>query len=559
MRKKTAATHTKEPTPDKESALNKTVTLVIHGTFANAADWWRLGSKGQVTFADRLERKLARRGLKGTVWKSALREGFDYSSFSWSGGNRHRDRLAGARRLSSSLNQLAEREQATPAEPLTVNFVAHSHGGNVVLEALRHLKPNVRVGRIAMLGTPLVTVRPAFRIARFIFSTILLALLFLCLMLVFIELGSVLFTGHFFEAEGPVVKEGKVVLETVRGGSFLLIFIPVLLAYGWIFWMFGNLLDVTWRVICRLLQPLAWLRGKSSSLVYGPSPGNLETCLGKNPILLLTTHNDEADVLLQVTSSPARLYREYVQTKFSKTGRTLEFIFLRPFVLGVFLKAVEMFLEVYSLGFSMWRTLVRDYEVGTPSEQPYYPANLLVHERLDVRPKGQARALQDAKRGDNPENSAVLPSTLRLSLEEVAVEIKEQIQLRHSAYYDDDVVISRVAEFLTGAEVKESVTARPASIRPTPEFWEGLLVANVVLLTIYLWISAAREIPDAFMALFILFSGYVLPFIALAICLLFYFVARRRWPSRLWRWFWILWAIFGLLILISAVGTHLVS
>ena len=138
--------------------MNRAVTLVVHGTYAAQAKWWRLGTNGEATFADRLEDELSRRGLSGTVWKPALAEGLDYSSFAWSGRNRHRHRIRGASGLSSSLNELAQRVAATPSEPLTVNFVAHSHGGNVVLEALRHLRPNVRVGRIALLGTPLVVV-----------------------------------------------------------------------------------------------------------------------------------------------------------------------------------------------------------------------------------------------------------------------------------------------------------------------------------------------------------------------------------------------------------------
>ena len=117
--------------------MNKTVTLVIHGTFAGQATWWRLGGEGHATFADRLEGQLSRRGLSGTVWKPALVEDLDYPSFSWSGLNRHRERMRGARRLCSSLNELAQRVRATASAPLTVNVVAHSHGGNVVLEAIR--------------------------------------------------------------------------------------------------------------------------------------------------------------------------------------------------------------------------------------------------------------------------------------------------------------------------------------------------------------------------------------------------------------------------------------
>jgi len=104
--------------------------------------------------------------------------------------------VEGARQLSSSLNELAQYAQATPDDPLTVNFVAHSHGGNVVLEALLHLNTNVRVGRLALLGTPLVTVRPAFGIARLI-SSVVLPLFFFSPIYTLIQLGKTILVGHF--------------------------------------------------------------------------------------------------------------------------------------------------------------------------------------------------------------------------------------------------------------------------------------------------------------------------------------------------------------------------
>lgn len=55
---------------------------------------------------------------------------------------------------------------ASASSPLHINLIAHSHGGNVALEALRHLKNTVRVQRLACLGTPLISFRPALRIVR---------------------------------------------------------------------------------------------------------------------------------------------------------------------------------------------------------------------------------------------------------------------------------------------------------------------------------------------------------------------------------------------------------
>jgi hypothetical protein len=444
--------------------VSKTLTLVIHGTFAGQAKWWRLGSDGHETFADRLEEELSRRGLSGSVWKPALLvEGFDYSSFSWSGLNRHRDRIGGARRLSSSLNQFAQSVQATSNAPLTVNFVAHSHGGNVVLEALRHLKTNVQVGRVALLGTPLVTVRPAFRIARFVFSLVLLALLFLFLIYELTEVGSLIIFRQLFET--------KMGSHDHLPPWFFVLAPFALIPYGWMFWAIGNLLDVVWRTIWRVGQPITWLRGKARTLVYGPSPRTLATILGGRPILSLTSYNDEADLLLQIGSAPARLYREYVATEFSKPGRVLEFVFLRPFVLGAFLKAIGMLLQVLSLGFSGWRALVQDFEVASVVGQPYYPAHLLVQKRLDLRPRtGTPPELVHNPMAHNGgiESSAVPEHGLLVSLQEVTEELRRQIQLRHSAYYEDDATIVRVAEFLTGDEVTGNSTTHPATTSPCP-------------------------------------------------------------------------------------------
>lgn len=536
--------------------MTKTVTLVIHGTFASHATWWRLGGDGATTFADRLEAELSRHGLAGTVWKPALAEGFDYASFSWSGLNRHRDRLHGARRLSDSLNTLAQRSQATAEAPLTVNLVAHSHGGNVVLEALRHLTPNVRIGRVVLLGTPLVTVKPAFRVARFVLATILAALLFLFLMFMLIELGSYVFTGHALEAERLVERGGEFVRETSSDGLGWWV-IPTLVAYGWVFWLLGNLLDVAWRVVCRVFEPIAWLRGRSRSLVYGPAPRRLAAILDGQPVLLLTTRNDEADLLLQVGSGPARLYTEYVATKFSLVGRAFEFIFLRPFVFGVFLKLSELFLEVLSLGMSVWRASLQDFEVAPLAQRPYYPAHLLVQEALDVRPKAVTSKSSSADPAAQAEHrtasGALLSRGLTFSLQEVTEELTRQIQLRHSTYYEDDTVTARVAAFLTGAEAKVA-PATPRPVLPPPsEFWELLLAANVALVALYAWAAEPPPMPPALMSTVVFLMAYFLPFGALGLGLAVYFPLRRKLPEKLGRTFWILWAIGALMILITAI------
>ena len=123
-------------------------------------------------FADQLEDALARRGLAGTVWRPAAAVGLSPEAFAWSGDNSHAARVAGSRRLADALRETAKRLGATRETPLAVNAVAHSHGGNVALEAVRCLAdaPEVRFRRLVCLGTPLIEFRASLRPFRFLLA-----------------------------------------------------------------------------------------------------------------------------------------------------------------------------------------------------------------------------------------------------------------------------------------------------------------------------------------------------------------------------------------------------
>ncbi|UCF20649.1 MAG: hypothetical protein JSU87_04355, partial [Gemmatimonadota bacterium] len=126
-----------------------------------------------------------------------------------------------------------------------------------------------------------------------------------------------------------------------------------------------------------------------------------------------------------------------------------------PFVLGVFLKAIEMLLEVVSLGFSAWKTLFLDYDVAPAAERPYYRPQLLTRRVIDIRPAVDSAIARLSQQPELDQSRRPTPDqrrSLRFSLEEVSGEIRRQIQLRHSAYYDSDEVISQVAGYLAGGE-----------------------------------------------------------------------------------------------------------
>lgn len=108
------------------------MVVVVHGTFASQAGWWRWPSP----FTRYLD------GVTGGgVYKA-------HDFFMWSGGWRDADRRAGAAALETWV-------QTHPAPDLTI--VAHSHGGNVAMLATRR---GVTINRLILLGTPIRTDYP---------------------------------------------------------------------------------------------------------------------------------------------------------------------------------------------------------------------------------------------------------------------------------------------------------------------------------------------------------------------------------------------------------------
>jgi pimeloyl-ACP methyl ester carboxylesterase len=406
----------------------RTLTLVLHGTFAAKESWWRLGGSGQPSFADRLENALTARGLQGTVWKPALDAGLTYDTFAWSGRNLHRERVAGATRIASALRDLASRTAATPGDPITLNLIAHSHGGNVALEVLSRLPESVRVGRVVFLGTPLIYSRPVFRVARFL---VIVGLLTMTALGVVAALLVLLFTDQasFYEKL-----------------TYLGYVLAYVIAVGWLAWLFAAGVDL-------LARMFRWPRRSAhGSHAYGPKAGTLRSVLGRRPVVLFTSHHDEADLMLQLSVAPRRAYEEWVRG-WGMFRRLLEFVFLRPFVIGVVFKITEVALERGALGFSLWKVLWNDYEMENLERRRAYPEELF--ERHDVTPFLAAALRAEEKHAPNlmPEGlDAGLHGVerhthnFRRTLAEVFANIREQIRLRHSAYYKADEIVKRLAE-----------------------------------------------------------------------------------------------------------------
>lgn len=421
--------------------------MIVHGTFAAALRWWRPGSAESPTFADRLEGALARRGLADTVWKPALALGWSPDAFAWSGRNRHEDRVVGGRTLAIQLNALAETLDAGDGDPLVVNFVAHSHGGNVVLEALPRLAPIVRPGRVVLLGTPLLTFRPTLRIVR---AAVALLLAFVVVSLFVFVVGSVLIPGLF---DWMCALLGLCTTESGLGtGWLLLLAAAMVMAYGWIFVIVGWVVDLAWRV---LLFPLTALGKNRPGEVYGPPKRILAALLGGRRIALFTSHQDEADVILEMSTAPRRLYTEWVARKWGSEVKVVERIALRPVVVGLLLRVAEVVAERYMLGFPWLRVLFFDHEMADLDRGREYPPTLV--ERVDVSLELR-RALQAhpptvpiwwpvpvpaAEKLDGDARRAV---TMREGLRILTRDLFRQVKPVHSEYYESDEVVERIAD-----------------------------------------------------------------------------------------------------------------
>lgn len=430
------------------------VTVIVHGTFAAEQRWWRLGGQGEPTFADRLEVALSESGVSGSVWRPVLEVGLGYDDFRWSGENRHRARVAGGRKLARSLDRMAQAARATPRAPLAVNLVAHSHGGNVALEALRHLSDAVRPISLVMLGTPLLRRRAAMRMVRVLLGLALLAAVISLVVFAFAQLLG------FFGDRGPGPWR-------LLGAAAL-----VVLSAGWLLLLAGDLVDALLRP---LIMSVGHLSGHGGEQAYGPTRRQLARLMATCPVVMFTSHQDEADLLLQLGSAPRRLYREWVHERWSWPGRLVELVFVRPWVEGLGLRVLSVFLERFVLGFSWPSLLFWDYEMADLDRGDAYPAGLLrrvdVTEHLldDLRERqgraGGGSVLPVVREVEGVRGVARRSATLRSTLMEVARGIERQVRLRHSGYYTSQEVVSAVAAVLSESSAAWAAASRATGTR----------------------------------------------------------------------------------------------
>ena len=136
------------PNPPSQPIPTKTEpVLLVHGTSANRKHegnpgWWQPQSE----FCGRLESLLAAEGSSARIAATP---------FAWTGANSELARLEAGRALSQRLAALEVDKTIH-----RYHLIGHSHGGNVILNALRSLETSPRkLGRVIFMGTPVLTFR----------------------------------------------------------------------------------------------------------------------------------------------------------------------------------------------------------------------------------------------------------------------------------------------------------------------------------------------------------------------------------------------------------------
>ena len=127
----------------------KETVIVVHGTFSGkrtdgSASWYAPGE----SFCQQLDAALANAQSSARCWQH-LQPGEEY--FHWDGRNDWMSRRNATARLRQLLLRLH-------AEKWRVHLVGHSHGGNVIIDAITDDEGRVERwfrGRVALLGTPL--------------------------------------------------------------------------------------------------------------------------------------------------------------------------------------------------------------------------------------------------------------------------------------------------------------------------------------------------------------------------------------------------------------------
>lgn len=405
----------------------KHVVTLVHGTFARGAAWCRPDSKLCAALTSEVE------------------GGVHFRVFEWSGKNTNSARLAAARELQSFLRD------GFAMNPTSLHhIVAHSHGGNIALYALRGLPAsNVRVVTFA---TPFIQATP--RLLRDHVDAVARMLPILIGTLVtacFIFLVSAL-SGDWFGEIGRMVCWAMVVATVLFAVWFFNPLIP-----------FGEELLSTWlsgTFLTKLQERQADTIEKMSALAMPDLPMlavyaskdearkalRLVDRIGESPFVILKVLSLGAG--LMAAAMPVLSYLRPLHDLLSKGSE--EFRTMAGIVLAIVVGLPILFLisHVPTLIFSLsrrvgyWDDSALDYLLTRLFVSPV-PAL--------VRSGAETKQLQDA--------SVHRARSYDLSRRHIG------LALRHSVIYEDERVISDVACWISTGTFPDQAVAFEEALR----------------------------------------------------------------------------------------------
>lgn len=161
-----------------------TLVILVHGTFAKNAPW----TKENSFFSGKL--------------KEHTQEDYDHTFFNWGGMNSHSNRIRGGDALKALLLEYSTSDYKK------IVLIGHSHGGNVILYALKNLSLPQEI-KIVTMATPFINTVLQKRDSNLgylvLINTIKYTIPYVTLCLV-IFLIVFYFNKGYFSEEHPIVK-----------------------------------------------------------------------------------------------------------------------------------------------------------------------------------------------------------------------------------------------------------------------------------------------------------------------------------------------------------------
>lgn len=132
--------------------LTKETIIIVHGTWAapksGLSNWYEPAISGLApgSFVAKLDSALDKRGSSARCWAHCKAS---HEVFYWSGANHWVERTVAAAALAKYLTKLSD-------EGWRYHILAHSHGGNILVDALSYMSSSQGLGKIVTMGTPYI-------------------------------------------------------------------------------------------------------------------------------------------------------------------------------------------------------------------------------------------------------------------------------------------------------------------------------------------------------------------------------------------------------------------